>query len=48
MSCWRAARTELQPGLGEAASASRSQPYYLDITHPMANKGVARRPARRA
>jgi Cof subfamily protein (haloacid dehalogenase superfamily) len=32
---------ELQPVLGEAASASRSQPYYLDITHPMANKGVA-------
>jgi len=32
---------ELQPVLGEAASASRSQSYYLDITHPMANKGVA-------
>lgn len=32
---------ELQPVLGEAASASRSQPYYLDITHPIANKGVA-------
>ena len=32
---------ELQPVLGEGASASRSQPYYLDITHPMANKGVA-------
>ena len=31
----------MQPVLGEAASASRSQPYYLDITHPMANKGVA-------
>jgi len=32
---------ELQPFLGDAASASRSQSYYLDITHPMANKGVA-------
>jgi Cof subfamily protein (haloacid dehalogenase superfamily) len=32
---------ELQPILGESASASCSQPYYLDITHPMANKGVA-------
>jgi len=32
---------ELQAALGEQASASRSQPYYLDITHPMANKGVA-------
>jgi Cof subfamily protein (haloacid dehalogenase superfamily) len=25
--------------LGEEVSASRSQPYYLDITHPQANKG---------
>ena len=25
--------------LGESVSASRSQPYYLDITHPQANKG---------
>jgi Cof subfamily protein (haloacid dehalogenase superfamily) len=32
---------ELQAALGEHASASRSQPYYLDVTHPMANKGVA-------
>jgi Cof subfamily protein (haloacid dehalogenase superfamily) len=32
---------DLQAALGEEASASRSQPYYLDITHPMANKGVA-------
>ena len=32
---------ELQGVLGEQASASRSQPYYLDVTHPMANKGVA-------
>lgn len=25
--------------LGEHVSASRSQPYYLDVTHPQANKG---------
>ena len=31
-----AARTEL----GEHVSASRSQPYYLDVTHPQANKGA--------
>lgn len=32
---------EVQQALGEAASAARSQPYYLDITHPHANKGYA-------
>ena len=26
--------------LGEKASAARSQPYYLDVTHPQANKGT--------
>jgi hydroxymethylpyrimidine pyrophosphatase-like HAD family hydrolase len=26
--------------LGEKASATRSQPYYLDVTHPLANKGT--------
>ena len=26
--------------LGKNASASRSQPYYLDVTHPQANKGT--------
>jgi Cof subfamily protein (haloacid dehalogenase superfamily) len=31
---------EMQAALGEAASASRSQSFYLDITHPMANKAV--------
>ncbi|WP_424140211.1 Cof-type HAD-IIB family hydrolase [Roseomonas chloroacetimidivorans] len=30
---------ELQQALGKAASAARSQPYYLDVTHPQANKG---------
>lgn len=29
-----------QKTLGEQASAARSQPYYLDVTHPQANKGA--------
>jgi Cof subfamily protein (haloacid dehalogenase superfamily) len=29
-----------QKTLGEKASAARSQPYYLDVTHPRANKGT--------
>ena len=29
-----------QTTLGEMASAARSQPYYLDVTHPQANKGA--------
>jgi Cof subfamily protein (haloacid dehalogenase superfamily) len=28
-----------QTALGARASVSRSQPYYLDVTHPLANKG---------
>ena len=32
--------TEAQKELGKNASASRSQDYYLDITHPQANKGM--------
>ena len=31
---------EAQTALGAAASAARSQPYYLDVTHPDANKGA--------
>lgn len=31
---------DAQEALGEAASAARSQPYYLDVTHPAANKGT--------
>ena len=31
--------TEMQQALGEHASAARSQPYYIDVTHPQANKG---------
>jgi Cof subfamily protein (haloacid dehalogenase superfamily) len=29
-----------QNTLGKKASAARSQPYYLDVTHPRANKGM--------
>lgn len=29
-----------QETLGDRASAARSQPYYLDVTHPRANKGA--------
>jgi len=38
----RVARSEkaTQKALGAAASAARSQPYYLDVTHPDANKGT--------
>jgi Cof subfamily protein (haloacid dehalogenase superfamily) len=32
---------EVQAALGASASAARSQPYYLDVTHPEANKGFA-------
>ncbi|HEY2050991.1 MAG TPA: Cof-type HAD-IIB family hydrolase [Caulobacteraceae bacterium] len=37
----RVAKTEreAQQELGRTASAARSQPYYLDVTHPKANKG---------
>jgi len=31
---------EARTALGGSASAARSQPYYLDITHPSANKGA--------
>jgi Cof subfamily protein (haloacid dehalogenase superfamily) len=30
----------LQAQFGTHVSAARSQPYYVDVTHPMANKGV--------
>ncbi len=38
---------ELRKRVGAHASASRSQPYYLDITHPDANKGMVVRFASR-
>jgi hydroxymethylpyrimidine pyrophosphatase-like HAD family hydrolase len=31
---------DAQGALGATASAARSQPYYLDVTHPDANKGT--------
>ena len=31
--------TDVQQGCGTHVSAARSQPYYLDVTHPDANKG---------
>lgn len=37
----QAAEGRVQAALGDSASATRSQPYYLDITHPQANKGAA-------
>ena len=38
-----AASTEAHDRFGDHVSAARSQPYYLDVTHPEANKGgVAR------
>jgi Cof subfamily protein (haloacid dehalogenase superfamily) len=35
-----ACETAARKALGNHASAARSQPYYLDVTHPLANKGV--------
>jgi Cof subfamily protein (haloacid dehalogenase superfamily) len=32
--------TDMEAALGTHASAKRSQPYYLDVTHPDANKGA--------
>ncbi len=34
-----AVEQHMQMSLGDRAQATRSQPYYLDITHPLANKG---------
>jgi Cof subfamily protein (haloacid dehalogenase superfamily) len=34
-----ACEADVQKALGKDASAARSQPYYLDVTHPKANKG---------
>jgi Cof subfamily protein (haloacid dehalogenase superfamily) len=31
---------DVQQAFGDRASAARSQPHYLDVTHPTANKGV--------
>lgn len=34
------AETDAQDAFGDKVSAARSQPYYLDVTHPEANKGT--------
>jgi Cof subfamily protein (haloacid dehalogenase superfamily) len=34
-----ATEKKVKDALGQTASAARSQPYYLDVTHPDANKG---------
>ena len=36
----RRCEANLRAELGSHASAARSQPYYLDVTHPQANKGA--------
>ena len=36
-----AAESAAHDELGDHVSASRSQPYYLDVTHPQANKGAS-------
>jgi Cof subfamily protein (haloacid dehalogenase superfamily) len=41
------AEAELRKRVGAHASAARSQPYYLDVTHPEANKGMVVRLASR-
>jgi len=38
-----AAATAANDEFGDSVSSSRSQPYYLDITHPLANKGAVAR-----
>ena len=35
-----ACEAELQESFGTQVTAARSQPYYLDVTHPSANKGT--------
>jgi hydroxymethylpyrimidine pyrophosphatase-like HAD family hydrolase len=39
---------EIRERFGAHVSASRSQPYYLDVTHPLANKGTVARHLARA
>jgi Cof subfamily protein (haloacid dehalogenase superfamily) len=36
-----ATEKKIQDALGDGASAARSQPYYIDVTHKEANKGFA-------
>jgi len=37
------AETDARAKFGDRVSAARSQPYYLDVTHPQANKGAVLR-----
>ena len=37
----KSVEAEARAIFGDEASVARSQPYYLDFTHPLANKGVA-------
>ncbi|MGD0026697.1 MAG: HAD-IIB family hydrolase, partial [Xanthobacteraceae bacterium] len=39
--CLAQCERDVRAVLTDQASVARSQPYYLDITHPLANKGVA-------
>ena len=41
------AEADARAELGDHVSAARSQPYYLDVTHPEANKGMVVREASR-
>ena len=36
----RRCESDIRKALGTSASAARSQPYYVDVTHPEANKGA--------
>jgi Cof subfamily protein (haloacid dehalogenase superfamily) len=40
VTCVEASEAMAQHELGAAAAVARSQPYYLDVTHPDANKGA--------
>jgi hydroxymethylpyrimidine pyrophosphatase-like HAD family hydrolase len=33
--------SDVRTALADSAFVARSQPYYLDVTHPLANKGTA-------
>ena len=37
---WRGCAADAQAAFGHRATANRSQPYYLDVTHKDANKGA--------
>jgi Cof subfamily protein (haloacid dehalogenase superfamily) len=41
LNCLAQCERGVRAALADQASVARSQPYYLDVTHPLANKGVA-------